>query len=1162
MQGLRDAAKIESRAPSLCIKCRRAPRAFLVRLIEMEVRRFRNPKIIPLFLGAVFLFSLHVSLAHATSIAFVTSTQAGCNNCGTGNFTFNAATSTDGLVCMMGWTSNGGAVGSTATLNGISMDVVGGASSTSGGNSEATFCLAVGNTTSSAYTMNWSDGAGNQRIVVVQYENVNQTTYIDTTANGQLDTSSSSFSFHASFDDEALVLAYGSGCTNALLNGDFTFRQGVPNFDGGSGAYHFIEDGGSSFNTGDHSLAENWNGNECGAFTNFSLISDTVFGGYPSIASPAQYKLDHVTSISVGGSTTEGGVTLAATLTSSSSDPLELQVEVEPSGTSFTDTPTATSTTLLSGHVASTTVTGLANGSYHWQARAFDTWNSSTSAWQAFSTGTVDFVISVPTSTASVEIDSATSIFHFNDNLADSVGSNNWVSTAGSPSYVASVSSTLHDAIDATTVNAIELNSHIANGSYSGIAFWVNGKAINSSIIEDTQSGASEAIAMNATDRITVISNPDADVWNVSCAQLHSQGAGWDFVVLNTNGTTMELFVNDVSCGTRSISTLPTLGVMPSSHGSESTVDEMILSSTPFSTSTIDALWNNGHGAEACGIGCNQTSTTLMLSSLNQYKSDATTQINHGSSTTESYVTFGATLNSNGTSTLQLQVEVKPAGTAFTDTPNATSTFVSPGSSTTAIFSDPSGIDLSVYPRDPEEWSNGDFHWQARVMASSTGATSTWQLFGSAATGSVDFTINTVPLYSQSSSNYPSMSNSTGTGYWHGDPYDDGSYYCGAGNTIGYCGCAITTAVMDMRYFGVTTNVSSTDVNPKTLDDWLASSNGYNDFGDVRWEDIPLYAETSLGASTVTFDSTSSIDAASSTLVNYLLNQTTSIPVIVHESNAPDGTSTIADHFSLLTGLAYNAGTSTYTIRDSAWYDTKYFNQATTSLDTKINNYGNRYDEMRVFKPVSGGGGDLSMAEHTPYQGLFPLYLEYDTGLPNGIIVTDSQGRRSGEDPTTGTKYDEIPGVRYLHEPHSVQLIYSGPPVGEYDVNLIGAQTGKYTLEAYVFDGQHPPVPQKVYGDIRAGSMAIYAHDYNSVDLQASTLQFQGNVSSTESITTVPPHNISPPILVPPIVPPQAAPTLQTRMVPSSTPTSSVQSFELSPALTQATSTSATSTTN
>ena len=94
--------------------------------------------------------------------------------------------------------------------------------------------------------------------------------------------------------------------------------------------------------------------------------------------------------------------------------------------------------------------------------------------------------------------------------------------------------------------------------------------------------------------------------------------------------------------------------------------------------------------------------------------------------------------------------------------------------------------------RDPESWSDGGYHWQARVRDYND-VTSSWQMFGPnlAAT---DFTINTVPLYTQIGSPYPSeASTSAEDGGWDGDTYDDGTIYCGGGNTIGYCGCSITT---------------------------------------------------------------------------------------------------------------------------------------------------------------------------------------------------------------------------------------------------------------------------------------------------------------------------------------------------------------------------------
>jgi hypothetical protein len=178
-------------------------------------------------------------------------------------------------------------------------------------------------------------------------------------------------------------------------------------------------------------------------------------------------------------------------------------------------------------------------------------------------------------------------------------------------------------------------------------------------------------------------------------------------------------------------------------HGS---IDEVGLWGNALSAQEVTDLWNGGAG---------QTMVEGMsLSSLNQYQSDAVTPIAEGSSTIESTVVFEATPNSTGTSNLQLQVEVKPAGASFTDIANVTSSYVPPGHNATATITN---------------LPNGDYHWQARVMEDGTGATSTWRLFGSNLS-STDFTV-AVPMSAyfngDSAWGYPASS----TGFVATDPF-------------------------------------------------------------------------------------------------------------------------------------------------------------------------------------------------------------------------------------------------------------------------------------------------------------------------------------------------------------------------------------------------------
>ena len=114
---------------------------------------------------------------------------------------------------------------------------------------------------------------------------------------------------------------------------------------------------------------------------------------------------------------------------------------------------------------------------------------------------------------------------------------------------------------------------------------------------------------------------------------------------------------------------------------------------------------------------------------LGQYKSDATTTIAMGGKTDETTVVFGANISAASSSgSAQLQVEVKPAGTYFTNTSTTTSGSVSSGGyATTSVSNLSPGV---------------SYHWQARVL-DGTGATSSWQYaFPGDTSSSIDFIVD------------------------------------------------------------------------------------------------------------------------------------------------------------------------------------------------------------------------------------------------------------------------------------------------------------------------------------------------------------------------------------------------------------------------------------
>src|SRR3989344_166923 len=93
-------------------------------------------------------------------------------------------------------------------------------------------------------------------------------------------------------------------------------------------------------------------------------------------------------------------------------------------------------------------------------------------------------------------------------------------------------------------------------------------------------------------------------------------------------------------------------------------------------------------------------------------------------------------------------------------------------------------------------------------------------------------TANEVPLYTQVVSPYPSVNL---TQSWAGDTYAFGNTETyGCGKIIEDCGCALTSVVMILRYYGVFTTQGD-DVNPSTLNEYLRSEKDGYVIGNVNW---------------------------------------------------------------------------------------------------------------------------------------------------------------------------------------------------------------------------------------------------------------------------------------------------------------------------------------
>jgi hypothetical protein len=169
-----------------------------------------------------------------------------------------------------------------------------------------------------------------------------------------------------------------------------------------------------------------------------------------------------------------------------------------------------------------------------------------------------------------------------------------------------------------------------------------------------------------------------------------------------------------------------------------------LLAAGLFSIASLIASTSNGAGSEVCvTVGCGPVS--VASGTLAQYMSDDSS-VSSGGVSTDNILKFKGTIQV-ATGTVQLQVEVQQAGTNFTGTPNATSTYVASGT-----------IAVATFPN----LANRPYHWQARGVVSSTGAASPWIQPFTTSTSAIDFRVSSL---TNAGSEYFSATSSDGLVY-------------------------------------------------------------------------------------------------------------------------------------------------------------------------------------------------------------------------------------------------------------------------------------------------------------------------------------------------------------------------------------------------------------
>ncbi|PIS39617.1 MAG: hypothetical protein COT33_01040 [Candidatus Nealsonbacteria bacterium CG08_land_8_20_14_0_20_38_20] len=444
------------------------------------------------------------------------------------------------------------------------------------------------------------------------------------------------------------------------------------------------------------------------------------------------------------------------------------------------------------------------------------------------------------------------------------------------------------------------------------------------------------------------------------------------------------------------------------------------------------------------------------ISNLNQYKSDGTTLISEGAITTEDTTVFKATLFDPDNDKVKLQIELKEYAQAFNEEDLIESDFVNSGET----------AQITRYGLVSQS-----YRWRARVMDEKR-ATSDWQEFGTA--GNVDFEVKLVPLYTQVPSPYPSRIE---TEKWSILPYayaTSDKPYPSCGWKIMDCGCAITSMVMLGRYYSIDVGIDSTNVDPGNINTWLTSSKGYTSDGRLYWgKGIEYLGFIEDGVKKVRL----TLDYYNEPFGSLEINNSLELakPVIAYSKKF--------GHYFIVD----NKLTTTYGLKDPAWYNTKTLNDP-ENLTNKVRDYDNYFDKANLFSYLA-----------VPKPITASIYISLAS--PAELLITDPLGRKLGKDPTTNTVYDEIPDSSYTQEGSIItsetpltelpeaKVIYIPTPIdGKYDIQVIGTESGSYTMGLLAYDetGQSKDTTQT--GSTTINNIQEFELNYSTSTIQQTEI--------------------------------------------------------------------------
>ena len=160
------------------------------------------------------------------------------------------------------------------------------------------------------------------------------------------------------------------------------------------------------------------------------------------------------------------------------------------------------------------------------------------------------------------------------------------------------------------------------------------------------------------------------------------------------------------------------------------------------------------------------------------------------------------------------------------------------------------------------------------------------------------------------------------------------------------------------------------------------------------------------------------------------------------------------------------------------------------NLAEHIQGYNNYFDAANLFsyletpKPITS-----SMSIHL--------------ASPAELLIIDPLGRKLGKDPITGTVYDEIPDSIHTQEGPIVssdvpidpdempenKVIYISSPINEeYDIKVIGTNSGSYTLSLLGYDENGNSKDLTIKGNTTTNNIQEFELNYSNQTIQQTEI--------------------------------------------------------------------------